>query len=319
MPEEKSFVVDGLEGGRLDKYLAVKIPSLSRSYLRKLIDDNRAAVNGRPAEARHFLKTGDAVRLDLPDFSALPPAEAKKVPILHEDKDIVVVDKPAGWVVHPAGPHQSDTLIQRLWPKLASAWASSVREKPLHTARPGVVHRLDKGTSGVIVIAKTPVAADSLSRQFAGRKVEKIYWALVHGLPGALSGTITSTVGRDRRAPHRMSVTDPGRPAELEFKALARFEQANRTLMEVHPRTGRTHQIRVQLASVGHPLVGDVTYGAAAEGDDPGDRPMLHALRLSFAHPRTGKALRFEAPLPADFKKELKSLGFASPRGKKLK
>jgi 23S rRNA pseudouridine1911/1915/1917 synthase len=189
-----------------------------------------------------------------------------------------------------------------------------VQKAPLHTARPGVVHRLDKGTSGVIVVAKTPGAAEALSLQFAERKVEKIYWARVEGLPGSDSGSIRSTVGRDRHHPQRMSVTDPGRPSELEFKVLARSPKHGQSLVEVHPLTGRTHQIRVQLASIGHPLVGDATYGAVA-----GERPLLHALKLTITHPRTKKRLVFEAPLPKDFRKALKHLGFDAPPVKKVK
>jgi 23S rRNA pseudouridine1911/1915/1917 synthase len=251
------------------------------------------------------------VTVTLPDFVALPAA-AKGLPVLFEDDELIVVDKPAGMVVHPAGPHQEDTVIQRLWPKLAPAWEDTIKNAALHTARPGVVHRLDKGTSGVMVIAKTPKAAESVSRQFADRTTRKTYWALAQGHPATAKGVVKSTVGRDRKKPHRMSVTDPGRPSELEFTVLARFTGPDRSLLEVRPLTGRTHQIRVQLASVGHPLVGDDTYGG-----EKGERPMLHALSLAFSHPRTRKRVVFSAPLPADFRKTLKALGFDAFPGKK--
>lgn len=304
MAEKKTLKVE-TGGERLDKFLAGEMENLSRSYLQKLIGDGMVTVNGAVAETtRQQVLAGDAVVVTLPAFSGLPASQNKNVPILHEDASLVVVDKPAGWVVHPAGPHQTETLVQRLWPKLSPAWAASVKTAPLHTARPGVVHRLDKGTSGVIVVAKTPAAAANLSAQFAGRTVRKIYWALVHGTPVTETGVIRSTVGRDRRKPHRMSVSDPGRPSELEFKVVARFEKD--ALLEVHPLTGRTHQIRVQLASLKHPLVGDSTYG----GDAAGGRPFLHAKSLSFRHPKTKKEVSFSAPLPPDFKKALKERGF---------
>jgi 23S rRNA pseudouridine1911/1915/1917 synthase len=303
MTDNKTFLAEYAET-RLDKFLVERMPSLSRSYLQKLITQGNVSVDGQTTKAPgRRLARGEKVALDLPGFSGLPETEGEKVPILFEDKTVVVADKPAGWVVHPAGPHQTETLIQRLWPKLAAAWATTLQDVPLHTARPGVVHRLDKGTSGVIVIAKTPAAAENLSAQFAARTTEKIYWALVAGAPGADRGTVKSTVGRDRRNPHRMSVTDPGRPAELEFTVLARLAESS--LLEVRPKTGRTHQIRVQLAAVGHPLVGDAAYDGPS-----GPRPLLHASSLSFDHPVTGKRVTFAAPLPEDFKRELKQRGW---------
>lgn len=305
MAQKKTLTVE-TGGERLDKYLAGQLEKLSRSYLQKLIGEGLVTVNGVPAETtRQNVLAGDVIVVTLPAFTGMPASENKNVPILHEDPAFVVVNKPAGWVVHPAGPHQTETLVQRLWPKLSPAWAATVKSAPLHTARPGVVHRLDKGTSGVIVVAKTPAAAANLSAQFAARTVTKIYWALVHGEPAAEKGTIRSSVGRDRRKPHRMSTTDPGRPSELEFKVIARFE--NTALLEVHPLTGRTHQIRVQLASLKHPLVGDGTYG----GDPAGGRPFLHAKNLTFRHPKTKKEMSFSAPLPPDFKKALKERGWS--------
>jgi len=310
VPETKTFRAEGGEG-RLDKYLAWALRPMTRTYVQKLISDGLVTLNGRPTPAGKSLIAGDEVTVAFPEFSALPAAASAGVPILFEDSDLIVVDKPAGVVVHPAGPHQEDTLVQRLWPKLEPAWKAKIHGVPLHTARPGVVHRLDKGTSGIILIAKNPAAAENLSSQFEKRKVEKIYWALAEGSPGAETGTIRSNVGRDRHRPDRMSVTDPGRPSELEFKVLARFERD--ALLEVHPLTGRTHQIRVQLASVGHPLVGDGTYG-----NKGGDRPLLHALRLSFNHPRTKKRLTFSAPLPEDFRAVLAERGFDAFPSKKV-
>jgi len=291
---------------RLDKFLAVRLDGFSRTRVKALIDEGRATVNGRPAPARHLVNPGDRVAIALPPFTALPPAAADTVPVLYEDDALIVVDKPAGLVVHPAGPHRDDTLIQRLWPKLKDHWAGRKRDAAV-ALRPGVVHRLDRGTSGVMVIAKTPAAADALSGQFAARRVKKIYWALVRGIPQTQEGRVTSMVGRSRRAPHRMSVQDPGRASETSFRVLARFPNEPAALLEARPLTGRTHQIRVQLAALGHPLLGDKTYGGPEE---TGPRPFLHAKSLAFTHPATKRALSFDAPLPMDFRLQLDVFGW---------
>jgi len=261
---------------RLDKFLSHHFPGYSRSYLQKLVRDGLVQRNGDAPAPGTLLRNNDTITVSIPDFSNLPPAAGEKIPILFEDDQIIVVNKPPHLVVHPAGSHQKDTLIQRLWPKLAKTWASSIKGKPLHTARPGVVHRLDKGTSGVMVIALTPQAADALSRQFANRQVKKVYWALVHGIPLTKSGHIKSTVGRSRKKPRQMSVADPGRWSETSFRVLNRFVhhgEGGASLLEVSPLTGRTHQIRVQLASLGHPLLGDSIYGAPKGQGPPPPAP----------------------------------------------
>ncbi|MBI4395572.1 MAG: RluA family pseudouridine synthase [Elusimicrobia bacterium] len=310
MPVEKTFLYKGAPE-RLDRYLADRLSPLSRTYIQSLIKQGHVDLNGSLPVARQILAPGDKVHIQLPEFSNLPASSAETVPVLYEDQDLIVVNKPADMVVHPAGPHQEDTLIQRLWPKLAPQWASAVKGSSPKTARPGVVHRLDRGTSGVMVIAKTPVAAENLSRQFAERVVQKVYWALVRGIPSTETGRIRSTVGRSRRQPHRMSVEDPGRWSETEFRVLGRFpkfEETGAALLEIHPLTGRTHQIRVQLASLGHSLLGDRVYGPPQ--DAGAKRPFLHALNLEIRHPSTGKTLSWTAPLPEDYKKALKRLGW---------
>jgi 23S rRNA pseudouridine1911/1915/1917 synthase len=289
--EEKTFVFAGVSE-RLDRFLTGSLAPLSRTRVQRLIDEGAVTVNGRKEPARRLLEKGDRVVVQIPTFSALPPAAVESVPILYEDADLIVVDKPAGLVVHPAGPHRTDTLIQRLWPKLSAGWADS-GQRPA-TDRPGVVHRLDKGTSGVMVIAKTPAAAENISRQFSDRTVKKTYWALVEGTITA-PGRIRSLVGRSRHAPQKMS-TETGRPSETEYSVLKNFPTLPpRTLLEVRPRTGRTHQIRVQLAALGHPLVGDTLYGGT-----PGPRPLLHAHKLEFRHPRSKKNLCYVSPPPID-------------------
>jgi 23S rRNA pseudouridine1911/1915/1917 synthase len=303
---ERSFLYAGLPE-RLDRFLAERLHQLSRTRVQRLIEQGQVTVNGQRAAAKIRLAEGDRVHVSLPAFTSLPPSASHSVSILFEDKHIVVVDKPAGLVVHPAGPHREDTLIQRLWPKLAPGWASTQEKSDPRTMdRPGVVHRLDRGTSGVMVIAKTPEAAGTLSRQFADRTTEKVYWALTIGIPKTRTGRIVSQIGRSRRRPDRMSTTDPGRAAELEFTVLKEFpRRPAHALLEVRPLTGRTHQIRVQLAALGHPIAGDAMYGAERS---VAARPMLHAVRLSFAHPASGKRLTFEAPLSADFRAFLKSI-----------
>lgn len=291
MTPPRSFVFAGAPE-RLDRFLTRSLPGWSRTRLQTLIKKGAATVDGKIEPGRRLLAPGETVLIALPDFSNLPAAAARAVPLLHEDRDLLVVNKPAGWVVHPAGPHQTDTLVQRLWPKLAAGWGADAAQN-----RPGVVHRLDRGTTGVIVVAKTPAAAERLSRQFAERRVEKIYWAVVAGVPSEKTGRIRSMVGRSRREPHRMTTAVPGRWAETDFTVLKSFPKRGQSLLEVRPKTGRTHQIRVQLAALGFPLVGDALYGGP-----PGDRPLLHAHRLAFTHPTTGKRLVFKAPAPPDMR-----------------
>jgi 23S rRNA pseudouridine1911/1915/1917 synthase len=308
----RSFIFSG-PSKRLDVFLTFSLEGFSRSRIQRLIEEGAVTVGGRREPSRRLLAPGERIAVRIPPFSSLPAAAADSVPILFEDEDLIVVDKPAGLVVHPAGPHRTDTLVQRLWPKLAPGWGHSAQGHPaqghstqghpvggrMAPERPGVVHRLDRGTSGVMVIAKHPAAAEHLATQFAERTVEKVYWALVEGLVRSPTGRIRSMVGRSRQAPHRMSTTAPGRLSETEFSVLKSFPEdapRGRTLVEARPRTGRTHQIRVHMAALGHPLVGDPTYGGPAAS-----RPMLHAVRLEFTHPRTGKRLAFEAAFPPDF------------------
>jgi 23S rRNA pseudouridine1911/1915/1917 synthase len=296
MSEEKTFVFSGKEE-RLDRFLTRSLGTLSRTRVQRLIDEGAVTVNAVNAPARRVLAEGDRVRVHVPTFSSLPAAAANTVPILYEDDDIIVVDKPAGLVVHPAGPHRTDTLIQRLWPKLAAGWAAT-GQRPA-TDRPGVVHRLDKGTSGVMVIAKNPAAAENLSRQFADRTVKKTYLALVQGIVSG-PGRVKSMVGRSRSSPSKMS-TETGRWSETEYAVLKTFPDhaPPATLLEVRPLTGRTHQIRVQMAALGHPLIGDTLYGGP-NGIDHGDRPLLHALSIVFFHPTKKKRSVFFSSIPQD-------------------
>lgn len=313
MPEKREFTFKG-DADRLDKFLAKRMPDFSRTNLQRMIENGSVTVGGGAKPARYLLTPGERVQILIPDFSRLPASAADSVPIIFEDEHLLVVNKPAGLVVHPAGPHREDTLLQRLWPKLAAKWADKVRGGKTVDSRPGVVHRLDRGTSGVMVIAKTPEAAMNLSAQFADRTVKKIYWALAWGTFFTETGVIRSVVGRSRRHPHKMSVEGMGRHAETEFKVLARFPKQGlkgAALLEIRPLTGRTHQIRVQMSSLGHPLVGDKIYGAEDEIDENDSaRPMLHALSLELSHPKTAKRHKWTAPPASDFEEILRSWGW---------
>ena len=294
------IVEDEQAGQRLDKYLADVMPALSRSQAQRLIDEGRVAVEGRAAKANLTVKAGDRIVVDVPDpepSSAI--AEDIAIPILHEDPDIVVVNKPAGMVVHPAAGHSSGTLVNALLHHVDDL--SGIGGE----LRPGIVHRLDKGTSGVMVVAKHDAAHESLAQQFHDRHVEKEYVALVWGVVQA-GRRIDLPIGRDPKDRQKMSAR-----ARRARSAVTRITFAQHlrgvTLCRVAIHTGRTHQIRVHLSAIGHPIVGDATYGGVkarvAQDLRPIlrlDRPFLHASRLAFTHPTDGRAMTFEAPLPDD-------------------
>lgn len=286
--------------GRLDKIASGMIPGVSRSRVQRAIDLGLVRVNGVSADRRTVVVAGDAIEVTLPVPGA-PTVEARKValPILFEDAHIVVVDKPAGLITHPVTGADETSVVHALLHytkgKLAPAGG---------TIRPGIVHRLDRETSGAMVVAKTDAAFHGLIAQFAGREPDKEYLALVDKCPRLLSGTLSAAIDRHRNVRVRMAVREDGREAQTDWVVEARFgPQA--ALVRALPRTGRTHQIRVHLAHLGHPILGDRTYGKfdlpIFEGW-PMPRVMLHAHRLRVTHPVTGKEMTFEAPVPADFR-----------------
>ena len=287
-------------GERLDRYLADAVPGLSRSQAQRLIDDGHVRVEGRTAKANLAVKAGDVVHVALPDPApATAAAEDIPVPILYEDADLVVVDKPSGMVVHPAAGHSSGTLVNALLHHVDDL--SGVGGE----LRPGIVHRLDKGTSGVMVVAKHDAAHEALAAQFHDRHVEKEYVALVWGVVQA-GRRIDLPIGRDPKDRQKMSAR-----ARRARSAVTRITKADHlrgvTLCQVAIHTGRTHQIRVHLSAIGHPVVGDATYGGVKPRVPQDlrplmrlDRPFLHAARLAFTHPTDGRAMAFEAPLPED-------------------
>ncbi|MBV9463186.1 MAG: RluA family pseudouridine synthase [Verrucomicrobiae bacterium] len=284
------------EGGRLDQWLSQREdPALSRSAWQRLIREGAVQVNAERAEARRKLLPGDRVEAALPDARAAEiAAEAIPLGILYEDEDVVVVDKPAGLVVHPAAGHASGTLVNALLHHCAGSLSGIGGVE-----RPGLVHRLDADTSGCLVVAKNDAAHHGLAAQFKDRTVVKTYLAWVVGKPRVRSGKIDAPIGRHPSNRKKMSVREDGRPALTEWKAKEAYAAAS--LLECRLHTGRTHQIRVHLSRLGHPIVGDEVYGGRRGAFPEVKRQLLHAWRLSFEHPRTQAPVSLEAPLPADF------------------
>lgn len=309
MPTDTVIVEAEHAGSRLDRFLATALDTLSRSQVQRLIKEGHVLVDGRPAKANLPLKTGQAVWVDVPEpVAASVAAEPLPIPILYQDEDIVVVDKPAGMVVHPAAGHASGTLVNALLHHVDDL-SGIGGEK-----RPGIVHRLDKGTSGLMVVAKNDAAHEALAQQFHDRQVDKEYVALVWGevQPGR---RIDTPIGRDPENRKRMSAR--ARRSREAVTRVVRTEPLTRalTLAVVAIHTGRTHQIRVHLSAIGHPVVGDALYGGVHRRV-PGDlkavarleRPFLHAARLAFRHPVDGRRLEFTSPLPPDLQSVLDEL-----------
>jgi 23S rRNA pseudouridine1911/1915/1917 synthase len=273
-------------------FLAAKEPELSRSAAAGLIRRGLVRVNGRVARPAEQVGEGDLVEFTLPEPPLTSPgAESIRLEVVYEDGDLVVVNKPAGMVVHPAAGHPSGTLVNALL-GLGGSWSSAGGE-----LRPGIVHRLDKGTSGLILAARNDVAHRHLAAQLAERSLVRVYLAIVRPPVSGPGGILEGPIGRDPGNRKRMAVVSGGRPARTRYEVLE--SRGGHSLMRCRLETGRTHQIRVHLTAFGHPLAGDDVYGRPRPGD-PG-RPMLHAQSLQFRHPRTAEAMAFEAAPPADF------------------
>ena len=285
------FRIDGAAvGKRLDHFLQDSLEGHSRARLQVWIKEGRVLVDGRPGKASRPLRAGECVEVspgELPPLRAEP--EDLPVQILYEDESVIAIDKPAGLIVHAGAGAHSGTLVNRLVHHFRSL--SGVGGE----LRPGIVHRLDKDTSGVLLVARTDAAHRALAAQFAGRTVEKIYLALVHGRLRLDSGRIEKPIARDPIRRTRMTARlGSGRAALTEFRVLERFAKFN--YLEVRIGTGRTHQIRVHLASEGHPVAGDRLYGAPKS--DGAERMFLHAWRISFTSPASGARVKVESPLP---------------------
>lgn len=291
LPEETSFVLPPEEAGeRLDRALTARFPQLSRAQLQRLIRSGAITVNDAVVRPAYRLTPGDRITVTFPEEPTVRP-ESLPLDIVYEDEYLLVVNKPAGMVVHPAARVVSGTLVNALLahcPQVADVGGPD---------RAGIVHRLDRETSGLIVVAKNPETHAALQRQFKRRLVRKTYVALVEGQVHPREGIIEVPIGRDPKDRTRMSVSRTGRPAITQYRVVEAFPQ--HTLLEVRPHTGRTHQIRVHLAWLGYPVVGDRVYGRRRQTLLP-DRHFLHARDLAFTHPVTGEKLALSAPLPPE-------------------
>jgi len=296
-------------GQRLDVWLHAQLPDQSRSRLQALIRAGQVTLDGHPAPPNHRLRPGQRVVVTLPAPTPVAVApQAIPLVVLHEDGDLLVLAKPAGLVVHPAAGHADGTLVNALLhhcPDLPGIGGE---------CRPGIVHRLDKDTSGVMVVAKTEAAMAGLVRQFKDHSITKEYCALLCGIPDRPAGRIEDAIGRSSHDRKKMAVQPVhGRPAVSHYTVVQRFAYACRVRIRIE--TGRTHQIRVHMAHLGHPVLGDTVYGRGMSGwlkrhglDGLVTRQMLHAERLVFQHPRTGRAMDLTAPLPPDFRAALARL-----------
>ena len=301
----EDFTADRAEAGRrLDNALHGRLPQYSRSRIQEWIRNGRVLVNGAAARASYLLRGGEAIQVEPAEPAPLRAApEEIPLTILYEDADVVAVDKPAGTVVHAGAGVHSGTLVNALLHRFGALSAVGGE------MRPGIVHRLDRYTSGVILVAKNDAAHRKLAAQFSGRQVEKVYLALVHGAVKQESGSVDRPIARD--PVHRTRMTArlrDGRPAHTEYRVTARLPGF--TFLEVKIGTGRTHQIRVHLASIHHPVAGDTLYGAPAkvEGRPPLGRFFLHARRIRFHQPTTGEEVAVESPLPAELEKWMEGL-----------
>ncbi len=296
------FVEEGRTGLRLDHYLTQSIPGKSRSFLRKLLDQGLVTVNGKHVKAGYMVALGDQIQVEIPPVRTLSvEPEEIALDVIYEDADIIVINKPPGMVVHPAAGNLNGTLVNALLAHCTDLSGIG----GIH--RPGIVHRLDKDTSGVIVAAKTDAAHKALARQIKERTAERWYLALVHGNIGVGEGSIDAPIARHPVRRKQMAIVAKGRAARTHYIVRERF--GDYTLVECHLETGRTHQIRVHMAHIGHPIVGDGVYGPK-QNKLGMPRQALHAYHLGFIHPRTGDLLAFNGQLPEDMARILAILRY---------
>jgi 23S rRNA pseudouridine1911/1915/1917 synthase len=297
MDKVKGFIADERDV-RLDKYVCQQLPELSRARVQRLIADGHITVNGQPAKPGLKLNTGDKINVIIPPTPPEKPLpEAMPLNIIYEDEDLLVLDKPTGLTVHPAPGHPGHTLVNALlarFPHLAGVGDA---------LRPGIVHRLDKDTSGLMLVAKNSSAQANLIGQFKSHSVTKAYLALVKGRLTPETGIIEANIGRDPRHRQRMAIVEGGREARTEYQVIRYIR--GYTLLEVRPETGRTHQIRVHLGAIGFPVVGDKIYGVKSPLVP---RQFLHASRLGFSLPSTGEYVEFKSKLPEDLEQALEEI-----------
>ena len=291
---EPITVPGALDGERVDRVVAM-LTGWSRGDVQQLLDDGAVVVGGKEVAKSYRLREGDVIELLAEPEPDQPPQADASVPVAvrYADDDVIVVAKPADLVVHPGAGNDTGTLVNGLlarYPEIATVG---------DPYRPGIVHRLDRDTSGLLVVARTPVAYEALVEQLGARSVERKYIALVWGHLDARRGLIDAPIGRSQTRRTRMAVRDEGRPARTEYEVETEFDEPVTSLLTCRLETGRTHQIRVHLNAIGHSVVGDGTYGGKRDSL-PLERPFLHAAALGFDHPITGERVRFEEPLPAE-------------------
>lgn len=302
MEEELLQITAEESGERIDALLAHMLPQLSRSAAQRLLEEGRVLLRGAPVRKNYRCAAGDCFLLSLPEAEEVPllPQDIP-LDVVYEDGDVIVVNKPRGLVVHPAPGHPDGTLVNALLFHCGDSLSGIGGEK-----RPGIVHRIDKDTSGLLIAAKNDFAHQALSAQLADRSLSRIYEAVVRGTLREDAGTVSKPIGRHPTDRKRMAVLPGGRPAMTHWEVLARYR--GYTHIRCRLETGRTHQIRVHMASLGHPLLGDETYGAPAP-DKGLSGQCLHARELKFIHPRTGEPVRLETELPGYFLEVLSRLG----------
>jgi 23S rRNA pseudouridine1911/1915/1917 synthase len=321
MVRQQVELISEEDGQRLDQFLVGRLSAFSRSEIQGWTANGDVSVNGAPAKASRRLKNGDVVRLLLPDDrSDSPQPWSTPLSVVYEDDDCAVIDKPAGLVMHPAPSHQQDTLVNALLARYPEM-AAMVDRSGEPGKRPGIVHRLDKDTSGLVIIARHAGARLALQKQFQRREIDKAYLALLCGWLSPSEGVLAAPIGRDPRHRQRMAVRPEGREAQTRYRAcrflvpraaqsLGRLQE-HYTLTEAEPLTGRTHQIRVHMAHLGHPVVGDLVYGMRKRSLSC-SRQFLHAHRLGFHRPSDGQWVTFDSPLPEDLMRVLSYLTDAS-------
>lgn len=310
------MLIAGRQRLRLDKFLAIQLPKISRSALKSLIDDGRVTVNWQKKKAHYILKEGERIVVSIPAAEKPYEPQPQEIPlkVLYEDEALLAINKQPGLVVHPAAGHRDKTLVNALLYHLGKLAPGPLIE------RRGIVHRLDRDTSGVMVVARTQGAYESLAQQFKAHNVQKSYLAITRGIPKTASGIISLPIGRHQKKRKKMAVRSNGRQAVTEYCVLERL--GNFALILLKPKTGRTHQIRVHLKTLGTPVLCDATYSRKSaiyeselrgEKRKPQEKPLiarqaLHAKSLTVRHPLTGEPVTFEAPLPEDFQDALTAL-----------
>ncbi len=310
----ETIVVEASRPGmRLDSFLRERFPGVSRAHLQRLIRTGAVRINDAPCKATHTPRAGESVTITWPEPRMIAvPARALPLEVVYEDDHLLVINKAPGMVVHPAAGTEDDTLVNALLHHCRGRLSGIGG-----VARPGIVHRLDQDTSGLMVVARDDATHVALARQFAAREVLKIYHALLCGVLEREAGDIRAAIARHPTHRKVMTVREGGRPAHTSYRVLARWRAA--TLVEARLHTGRTHQVRVHFKHLGYPLVGDPVYGARANArlaEETGvraPRQMLHARRLGFTHPASGEPLEFEAPWPADFAAVVEALRRSTP------